>query len=91
MRLINPDSIWLPIKQACRSKKVTLKSMMKAIEQDKITAHQVSCLNTIHIFVEVDKKYKEFTPTSLLKLDLNALIAFTNARSKKRNTRVRTV
>lgn len=95
MNTLNPQSFWLTVKDVAKKKHVTQRKVMDAIEVDNLTAHVVQSMGKKFIFVEVDAKYKAFSNTSHLKLNLNALIDFTNERIKhpngKRNTKVRPV
>lgn len=86
--IANVNGFWLPFNEACRRKKFTKEAMNKAISDGKVNIAEIITPKKSLIFVIIDDKYKYLTKTSSYKLDLNALIRFTNARSKKRNTRV---
>lgn len=77
---LNPNEIWLPIEQVIQKKKVTKRMVLKAMDNGKLDWEFVATLNKNFIFIVVNDKYKSFSHTSKYKLDLNALIDFTNKR-----------
>lgn len=81
---MNTNGFWLSLEEVIKRKRVTKYMVLRAIEDDKLTFHIIKGFGKSYIFIEADDKYKDFSNTSNLILDMNALIRFTNRRIKKK-------
>ena len=77
---LNTNHIWATIREVIDRKGVTKRMVLKACENGKLDYEYVSGLKKRHTFIVMNEKYKVFSNTSKHRLDINALIAFTNKR-----------
>jgi len=77
---LNKNNIWATVREVMDRKNVTKPMILKACENGKLDYEYVSGLKKRHIFIVMNEKYKVFSNTSKYRLDINALIEFTNKR-----------